>query len=190
MGPEVEPGSWQLCGVGKRDSALLAEGAQMAAWGISRHLAGEAMAWCLSKTTPGRDHLTVMAGPQPLGLTLFPACASCSGLFFSPNPAVSLLSKAPHSKAQLGCHLPHEALPKLQQEFVLLVLLCENIFHIEMPVKSFHSLCKCALNACHGLRTTLGPGGTADSIPVLWSLPALWREVGCRCRKVINSSSF
>lgn len=164
----------------------------MAAWGISWHLAGEAMAWCPSETTPGRDHLAVMAGPQPLRVTLFSACALYSGLFFFPDPAASLLlSEAPHSKAQLGCHLPHEAFPKLlQQEFVLLILLCEYTFHIEVPVKSFYSLCKCALKACHGLRTALGPGDAEDSIPVLWSLPALWRELGCGYKKVINSSSF
>lgn len=120
----------------------------MAAWGISRHLVGETLGWCPSKVIPGRDHLTAVGGLQPVRLIIFLGCASCLLLFrclgflLTPHTAASLLlSKSPHSKVQLGCHLPHEAFPELlQQEFVSLGLLHKNTLHVEVPVKSLHLL--------------------------------------------------
>lgn len=102
-----------LFGAGKQASLLLAEGAQMAGWGSGWHSVVEAVGWSPRKVTAVRDHVTVIHGVQPVRLTVLPACASCS-LPFSPilQPP-RRLPKSPHSKAQLGCHLPHEALPKL-----------------------------------------------------------------------------
>lgn len=73
-------------GVGKQAGLLLAEGAQMAAWGNAWHSVVEVTGWSPGKVTPVRDPVTVMGGVQPVRLTVslhvlrahFPSPRSCS----------------------------------------------------------------------------------------------------------------